>query len=397
MARASQALADDVNEPAESEPTLRETIESARDEILTREDTGAASSASAETATTADSGAAAESAGTARDQRGRFAPKDPATGGTAPPAAAGADAGQRAAPSTEPRAAAENAAPAQTQTGPADAAPQGWTPAAKAMWAQLPPLARSEINRREQDFHRQLTRHDEERNFGRSFAEVAQQFAPVITRTGLPPQAVFRDVLNIVNLLQTGEPNAKAQLLRDVGMRHGLSPQQLAGLSQQNSQPGPSGQQPSPQPMMIPPAVQTMLTEWEQQKQRQDQEQRENREREEQETLSQIMDFRSKPEARFFDAVKDHMIANLQAGVARNLEEAYEQAIWARPDIRQILQSEADAQRAAEAEKRANAQRARLRGGSVRGGTGSVANATPQDRSLREELSANFAEARSRI
>lgn len=259
-------------------------------------------------------------------------------------------------------------------------------------------MAKAAIQRREQDFHRQLTKHDEERAFGRSFAEIAQQHQSVINRTGVAPQRIFHDFLTIMNVLGGNDIQAKAGILRDVAVRHGLTPQQMwGGAPIQNPQPGPSGQQPSPQAMQLPPPVLQMTQEWNEFKQRQEQQQRESVQREEQETYNEIVAFRSKPEARFFDHVKDHMVAMLQAGAATNLEEAYSQAIWARPDIRNILQSEADQARQQAEQRRMQAANARLKGGSVRGGSGSMAPAEGQNRTLREEIQANLREAQSRI
>jgi hypothetical protein len=91
------------------------------------------------------------------------------------------------------------------------------------------------------------------------------------------------------------------------------------------------------------------------------------------------------------------MVALLTSGAAQTLEEAYDQAQWARPDIRAILEKERADAAAAEQRKRDKAQAARLKGGSVRGGPGSAPVGQPGDRTLRQELEAGFAEARGRV
>jgi hypothetical protein len=393
MARVAATVAEDIEEPDTAEPTLRETIESARDEIAAREEAdGSQRESIASSDGTANSSAI-------RDEHGRFTRRD----GSGEAQAGEAASQQSATPQSRQQAqspqatGAQEAAPAATQS--ASLAPQGWTPAAKAKWAQLPDDIRAEISRRETDMHRQLTQHDEHRSAGKQFAEISQQHAAIIQRTGVHPLRIYQDFLGIMNVLSTGDPQSKAALLRDVAMRNGLDMRALTGLpqpGQPNAQPSPQNAPGQPQ-AVIPQELRQVATEWNQFKQQQQRESQEREQREQQQTLNEIVDFRSKPEARFFDAVKDQMVALLQVGAVSTLEEAYAQAIWTRPDIRSILQAEETQKQQAEQAKRVRTQSARAKGGSVRGGMGSVAEAAPANRSLREELQANFAEARSRV
>lgn len=389
-ARAKDIAADDV-EPPEEERSVRDEIEAARDEIVERQ--GQETGEGHEEGATEAAGDGAASRADGRDAGGRFLPKDSqraSSDGVDPAARAQADAGAQSGGGTD------QALPqAQSAQGTGlDIAPNSWTAAAKAKWNKLDPDVRAEISRREADMHRTITRQDEVREFGRQFSEISQANAAVIQRAGVHPLAIYRDFLHIMNTLATGDQQTKMGLLRQTALNNGIDLRALAGMQ------APPGQQPQAaqgQPV-IPPELRRVATEWDQFKSQQQQEASAREQREQQQTYDEIVAFRSTPEARYFDAVKDTMVALLQSGAASNLGDAYQQAIWTRPDIREQLQKEATlAARNSPDAQRARAAAARAKGGSVRGGSGSVAAGAPENRTLREELQAGFAEARSRV
>jgi hypothetical protein len=426
MARSNAAAAieaDDLD-GGQEEPSLRDSIENARDEVIDRQ--------------IHDAGGEDAGGGPGRDASGRFTrraeeseeggkPKAQASdkggekggapasnrstqgGGERAPSAAAAASTQPAASQQVAPAGQQQSAAAQTQGPDSRIAPQGWSAAMKAKWPSLPEDVRAEISRREADMHRAMTTRDDERAFGREFQQLTQQHQSIIQATGVTPQRLFSDFMGIVSTLRGPDPNAKARLLLDVARANGINLAAYVGGAQQqrpanpNPQPGANGQPPA-NFAPLPPALQTMQQEWEQmksqlaqQRQREDSERQARQQVEEQQTLQDIMAFRSTPEARFFDEVRDHMIALLNGDVASNLEEAYSQAVWARPDLRAILQKEEADKSAQEQAKRQRAHAARQKGGSIRGGAGSSPGSTEGNRSLREELQAGFAEARSRV
>jgi hypothetical protein len=274
----------------------------------------------------------------------------------------------------------------------------------KAEWPKLPAPVRAEITRREGEMHKALTVQDEQRTYGRQFAEISQANSDVIMRAGVHPLRLYQDFLGIMKVLGGNDNNSKAALLRDVALRNGLDMRSLLGMPQP-----PAGAQPNPRPqpgangqppaVVIPPHIEQMAQQWAQFQADNQRQAQEKEYREQQETYQEIVDFRAQPDAPYFDAVKDQMVALLQAGAASTLKDAYDQATWARPDIRALRQqAEQKATQDAEA-KRLRVQNARAKGGSVRGGSGSVASGGGDgaNRSLREELQHNFADARSRV
>ena len=382
MARNQAQLADDIDETAPEE-SLRDTIEAARDEVVERYE--------AETGGTE----APEPAGRARTADGKFAPKsdagEPAQEPAAQPAARGTGGRDPAAAAAAP---AVQASPAPQ--GAAELAPKSWSASGKAVWANLPPEARAEIAKREQDIAQLTGRFDEERAFARQFSEVSQRHQDVVASQGMPPAKIYENMLGVIRILNSPDVNAKAALLRDVIRLNGIPPQ-LLGLS---GQPQPASNAPggaAPQSSALPPPVARVVNEWSQFQAERQREREAAELRAQHEVTSEIDSFRTKPEAEFFDAVQDQMIGLLTGGLAQNLEEAYRSAVALRPDIQAILKEREAQAQAAKAAKQQRVQQARLRGGSVRGGSGMSAPAETGNRSLREELAANFAEARARI
>jgi len=81
------------------------------------------------------------------------------------------------------------------------------------------------------------------------------------------------------------------------------------------------------------------------------------------------------------------------SGVSATLEDAYERAVWSRPDLRQQLIAQANPQ--AEADKRRQeAERARRKGSSIRGGPGNAQVQRKENATVREDIEAAYAEVR---
>jgi hypothetical protein len=207
---------------------------------------------------------------------------------------------------------------------------------------------------------------------------VIDPYMPLIAQQGGNPMAVVRNMLETAKVLSTGDPvtktNAIRQLIRDVG----IDPSALMGEQQQ-----------------IDPTLQTLQQKVAAFEEQQRQAQYFAQQQQEAQTQTVIGAFAADPKNVHFESVKGHMAALLQAGQAKDLQDAYDQAVWARPDIRSSLLAEQ--QRSTEekraAEMKAKADAARRAGGSVIGSPGLGHSADPKagQRSLREELAASFA------
>lgn len=264
------------------------------------------------------------------------------------------------------------------EVAPPTKAPTSWTATAKAEWEKLPDAIRQEVLRREDEMHKGLTKQDDERLTGKRFNEAINPFLPLINSTGAQPIAVIQDLLQTVYNLKTGTPEQKANTLRQIAQAYDVD---VEGLSQ-------------PQPY-IDPALETLQQRLDRMEQLEQQRAFQYQQSQEQQLSSEIAAFAAKHE--HYDKVSPHMAALLSNGIAQTLEDAYNQAIWANPDVRSILtanqQREADEKRKQEIQAKTTA--AKMAAGSVTGSplSGAVTTASPH-KDLRSELEANFAAAR---
>lgn len=334
------------NEDTQAEPSLRETIEAAVDEHAAVEKPAVSEAAQVETE-------AAEKA-KGRDEKGRFAKDD--TQESAIIAVA------------EPQVKSKEA-------------PFGWTTANKAEFNKLPVHIQDEILRREDETHKTITKHDEERVLGKSMRDVISPYMAIIQAEGGTPQGAVKDLLNTAYVLRTGSPQQKLGILSQVAQQYGVD---LRAIAQGQTQP----QQPSD------PHVQALQQQVAEMKKIIDDNQK-LQTQQDHDRLQQIIGaFAEDPKNVHFSnqKVKAFMKTLLEGGHAQGLQDAYDQAIYALPEIRSTLtpvqaQDQAKRQQEVQAKKKA--------GSSITGGPGSsVPNTGNPERSLREELQAQLAASR---
>lgn len=266
--------------------------------------------------------------------------------------------------------------PAPEQKPVVHAPPNGWSAEAKAKWHELPPEIQAAVAKREQDIAKFTSKTDEERAFGRDMQRVISPYLPVIKAAGATPAEAVASLLNTAYILNTGTPQMKRQALLQVAQQHGID---LTG-----------GQAPQGD---VPQFVTQLQQEIASLRQQLNAREMQTLQQTQAEIQQELEAFAADPAHPHFDEVKAHMAALLTNGAAKDLQDAYDQACWARPDIRATLLAQ---QRAAEEQKRrseeqARAQAARNKAVSITGGPGSTAaKSAPVERSLRDELIANF-------
>lgn len=309
--------------------TRREALEAAF-EAESADDTTAAQAAVSvsggeETGAVAEEPAAAAPAeARARDEAGRFAPKQPD-----PAAVSGQPAAAPPALAAEPVAAAP-------EVKPRPAAPHSWKPEHRAKWDTLDPEIASYINQREEETARGVE------PLKGVWKEV-QPYLDQIRGRGMTPEYVVADLMRTYNTLANADPQTKAQTLRNIARAVGVD---LSVEQQPQQQIDPSVAALQQQVQGI---GQTVMS-WHQQQQA-NQQAALNRE---------IDQFRASHE--HFDALQDTMARLMNAGEASDLDSAYTKAMRLHDDIwqrQQASQREADeAKRREEANRAAKAARA---------------------------------------
>lgn len=309
-----------------------------------------------------------------RDDAGRFAAK-PNTGdeGAAP-----APAPQAAAPAAPDPAAAPVTDQQQAAAPTIDIpAPHSWTNEAKAKWNEVPTEVRKYIADREDQMHRAIARNDQDRDLGRVMSQTLQPHMETMRSIGVAPEQAVAGLLNVDAVLRKGTPEQKLEMVHEIMRSYQIPVEQVMQ------------HQPLPQDPRLQ-ALQHQVQATQQQFQRWQQQQEEQLAA--RATQAEIEAF--KANAPHLEAVRGHMAQLLTNGLASGLQDAYDQAVWANPTTRQALL----AQQTAAASKANRVASARNAGASISGAPGGVVPNPPnQKRSLRDELAANFGEAKSRI
>lgn len=292
-----------------------------------------------------------------RDEKGRFAAKE-----------SDEDTQVESAEQTEVTTEVEPEKPALT-------APHGWSAEAKAKWGELSPEVQAAVTQREQDAHKQISKHDETRNFGESMQRVVQPYLAQIQAEGGTPEMAVKELLNTAYILRAGTPEQKRALILQTAQQFGvdLSDTEIPQVS---------------------PDVAALRNEINQLKGHITTREQNERQSLQTEINQEIEAFASDPANVHYSEVKAHMAALLREGAATDLKDAYEQACWSRPDIRATLlaQQSAEEEQKRKDDAKAKAEAARRKSVSLDGGTsGQPASPAPEDMSLREQLQAGFA------
>ncbi len=359
-----------------AEKSIREELESAMQEQV--ETPEPETPAPAETAAPVETGAKER----VRDEHGRFAAREAAdtAGGKQDDAANGVAAKVGADASVQQPAVQAAAAP-DAQSGAATAGgalapPNGWPADAKAKWHELPPEIMAAVQKREQDVAKFTSKSDDERSFGRDVYRAVQPYMAQIQAEGATPVMAIQSLLNTAYVLRTGSPEQKRQVLMQAAQQYGVDLGAKLG-----TQPAATGLE----------TVQQRLDRLEYER---SQERAHAEQRLQAEVQTEIQAFAADPKNQHYEAVKGHMAALIREGLAKDLQDAYDQSVHARPDIRATLEAQrrAEEEQKRRADAKLRAEEAKRKGLSITGGPGNTAQSSaPGGRSIREELESAMA------
>jgi hypothetical protein len=237
-------------------------------------------------------------------------------------------------------------------------APSTWKPTERLAWDKIPPEARAAIHRREADFLAGQSQLLPDAQLGKSMRQVVEPYRMLIEAEGGTPERAVADLLRTAAVFRVGTPQQKYGAIAQIAQQYGID---LSVFSQQQ-QPGQQLQH-AQQQQFHDPRVDQLLAN--QQRQEAERTQREQVELENGVTRwMNETDAQGQPLRPYVGDVINEMYALLpqikQANpaltTAQALEEGYQRAIWAHPEIRTILQQKAasdlEAQRRAENQTR---------------------------------------------
>lgn len=208
-----------------------------------------------------------------------------------------------------------------------------------AEWAKASPVLQQALLRRSEEMHKGLEQYRGAAQFAQKIAQAFQPYEHTIQQLGVSHEVAVGKLLEADNTLRYGSPEQKAHALASLAYQYGID------IGQVQATPAPD------------PQVYALQAELNQLKGFINDFQRTQQEREQGTLNSEIAKFAEGRE--HFEQVREDMAALLQAGRAKDLSDAYEQAIWANPQTRAAMLAKQQAEVAAKVEAERKAQEAK--------------------------------------
>lgn len=257
--------------------------------------------------------------------------------------------------------------------------PKAWAKDFHEKFSTLPDDVQEYVTKREEEAERRLSTVDSERRLGIDLKEVVTPYMATIQAEGGTVTGAVKDLLNTAYVLRTGSPQQKAAIVTQVIQQYGVDLHQFQGQAPQQYQ----------QPAFDPNKFKSEIISDLRKQQSHDI------------VMSEINAFASNPENKHYSAVEPLMASImssptfLRSGNAQqDLKDAYQQAIWADPSVRSILQSEQS--QTSEEKRKTELESKRKAGSSVAGSPGMSASSTvPKNNSntLEDDIRAAMVEA----
>lgn len=284
---------------------------------------------------------------------GKFIPGKPAAGakpapGATPAAAAGAT-GQQAPANGQ-----------QAPTPPADVLPATWRREMAESWKALPQNVREEIHRRENDARNGISQYKRGADqFNAVHEELIAPYAADFKAVGADARTALRDIVGGWSKLVRGDKTTRVGIFRQMLQGFGISHSDL-GAPRDGGDTG-QGQGHSSELANALQRIDQLQEQLQGFQQQFDGERQQKEEAEFGQVQQTWAQFRSDPKNEFVDKLQNRMRAMLNAGLAKDYADAYEQAQWLEPEVRATLQQRAavkegndEAARAAAARKAGN-------------------------------------------
>jgi hypothetical protein len=262
-------------------------------------------------------------------------------------------------------------------------APSSWKPDAQAAFLKADrgePLTPQEIKiltaeaeKRENDYHKGIEGFKTHAQKARQFEQAIAPYQQTLSQLGMDAPTAINKLLEADHKLRYSDPIAKAQYFQNLAQQYGIDLGQVQNIPQQD------------------PQTQYLMQQLNELRQTQQMWQNSIQEQERSKANHELESFATS-EKTHFEAVRGDMADLLESGKAQSLDQAYEMAIWMRPDVRQTLieQQRIEAQKNYEQQQRT--QRAKTASVSVKGSSPSSGGSQPPSGDLRALLESQFAQ-----
>jgi hypothetical protein len=270
----------------------------------------------------------------------------------------------------------------QVEAQPPRRAPSSWKPAAQEAFLKadrgesLTPeeirILTQEAERRENDFHKGVSEFKNHSERAKAYDQAIAPYQQHLQSLGVDGPTAFKHLIQADYTLRTSDPVSKAQYFRQLANQYGVDL--------------------NIEPQHVDPQTQYLMGQLNELRQQQQLWQNQVATQEQTRANQELTQFAT-DERPHFEAVRNEMATLLETGSAKSLQDAYEMAVWMRPDIRQTLldQQRAEAQR--KAMDQAQAQRAKSAAVSVKGSSPMSGGVQPNFKgSLRDILAQQLSE-----
>lgn len=210
-------------------------------------------------------------------------------------------------------------------------------------WDKLDPDTRAEFHRREADFHKGLTGYKQMADVGKLLDAEIRPYEAMIREAGTVPQMVIRDFFATAKSLKTGTPEQKAATVAEICRNYGVDIASISGAAERLAA--------APQPAQPDPRLTQLEQELQNTRKTVEDFVTQSAQREMQALQAEAQAFAQAPGHEHYEAVRLDMAALIESGRAKDLQDAYDKATWANPEVRATLiakQQEAERKRAAE-------------------------------------------------
>ncbi len=275
----------------------------------------------------------------------------------------------------------QDAAPAPEAAAPVAEVPpppRTWKPEVAAKWAAIDPEVRQEILRREENIFQGIEAYKSRAEFGDRFQRTLQPYMQTLQQYNLDPLQQVGNLLQAHHILSLGTPEQKQMMFARIAADYGINT---------------GGETPyvDPQVAALQRDLQNLQSRLSSREQSEAANIRAGLQRE-------IETFAADPAHVYFNEVANDIAGLLKSGVARDLKDAYERAVWANP----VTRSKEQARVAAETAKK-SAEEAAARAAAAKKATSAnvqssakAASGTAPRGTIEDTMQATLAAIRSR-
>lgn len=198
-------------------------------------------------------------------------------------------------------------------------APKTWRKEAQAEWDKLSPTVQSEILKREEDMFRGLEGYKQDATFGKSMQQALAEYMPTLQQYNINPVAQVAGLMKAHHTLVFGDAATKQALFRQIAADYGV---ELPS----------AGESEAP---FTDPQVKTLMDEVKSLQSKLSHYESAQQASVIEKTKSEIDAFLADPAFPYAKELTTDMAKLISSGNAKGLKDAYEQAIWLNPTVRQ--------------------------------------------------------------